>query len=269
MKWLDFTQALNDQYEPESEIKPSRRKRYREIHDQLLAANSEDFNTIIEGLFLFNFRIFSLPILRNCEELRKNNHGLYNSLLNDIAKFTIYKSYWVIHFKDIAVDEIAAHFEVWEEFEVRTITKTSYHQRDYNIMKDIQDIYPNILYSYDGLMLEENEKIDVILPFNHVFWDTFYPPNDYKSLDIIRTSNNDIKSESLPKIPLKSSLSHNASKSGRIFTEEHPYYNVSQELKASLNTMALQFFKKHQDQLWIPEIMKYSISISTPNTTTV
>ncbi len=99
-----------------------------------------------------------------------------------------------------------------------------------------KDLYPNLRYKAvnDGRTRKSHKTWDgIILPMNHPFWNTHYPPNDWGCrCDVTQVDDpineKGVKLDELPE--LKPSFNLNVGKHGQVFGEDHPYYG-SHDLK--------------------------------------
>jgi hypothetical protein len=94
----------------------------------------------------------------------------------------------------------------------------------------------NLKYSTAGdtHVREEHARLDqIIAPYNSEFWDKYYPPNGWGCrCDADETTSEtltDLSSVSMPEIPKL--FQTNVGKTGTVFPEDHPYYDVSSEAK--------------------------------------
>ncbi len=93
-----------------------------------------------------------------------------------------------------------------------------------------KDLYPNLKYIAikDGRTRKTHKEWDgIVLPMNHPFWSTHYPPNDWGCrCDVIQVDDEvDNKGASVDKmVDLKPSFNINVGKDGQVFGEDHPYY---------------------------------------------
>lgn len=133
--------------------------------------------------------------------------------------------------------------EIGTKYKVRYL-KTEYHHavgsankaRQWNDFKANKDLYPNLKYVAikDGRTRKSHKAWDgMVLPMNHPFWNTHYPPNDWGCrCDVIQvddpTDEKGLDMENLT--DLKPSFNINVGKDGQVFGDDHPYYK-SHELK--------------------------------------
>jgi uncharacterized protein with gpF-like domain len=84
----------------------------------------------------------------------------------------------------------------------------------------------------DSRVRQSHKKLDkIILPMDHPFWDTHYPPNDWNCRCTVKQlaegEQSILRMDELPQ--LKPEFSTNTGKARTIFPKNHPYYNAREE----------------------------------------
>lgn len=107
------------------------------------------------------------------------------------------------------------------------------------IWKDLEvdaDLYPNLIYIavMDDRTRQSHAKLNgTILPFNHIFWNKYAPPNGWGCRCTLRNTDAEPTGvpASMPDVPREFQI--NPGKSARIFSSDNPYA-VNEKQKAEL-----------------------------------
>jgi SPP1 gp7 family putative phage head morphogenesis protein len=83
----------------------------------------------------------------------------------------------------------------------------------------------------DGRVRQEHAALEgVTLPVNDPFWQVYYPPNGWKCRCYVRWAPDDTPNkEPVERPELKESFKNNAGITGKVFTEDHPYFQINPE----------------------------------------
>jgi SPP1 gp7 family putative phage head morphogenesis protein len=187
-----------------------------------------------------------------------------NALLDDVKVFSQFKEYQFLRAAtDALVDETGA-LRTFSAFRDEVLKLNSQYnidwlQTEYNhaigsarMAKKWQDIVKNKetlpLLQYvtagDSRVRQSHKKLDkIILPMDHPFWDTHYPPNDWNCRCTVKQladgEQSILRMDELPQ--LKPEFSTNTGKARTIFPKNHPYYNAREEdAGASANNFGLK-----------------------------
>jgi len=100
-----------------------------------------------------------------------------------------------------------------------------------------RDLYPNL--KYVAVMDERTRELHknwhgIILPIDHPFWKTHYPPNDWGCRCTVRRTDKAVDDKGLnvddmPNLPKQFNM--NVGQSGKVFNNDHPYFQIK-EFKA-------------------------------------
>jgi len=225
-------QLLNAIY---SNKNPNKRKLFRETFRNLsqgvikgygidfpnVKYNSPDFKMLNE--LQYNVGVFSVfknhnQILETVKLLKddKGNLRSKKDFISEAKKLneTYNKRYLATEY-DHAVSA-ARMARKWQDFE-----KT-------------KDLYPNLQYVavMDGRTRELHKKWHgIILPIEHSFWRTHFPPNDWGCRCTARRTDkpindNGIDVDKMPKLPNQFNI--NVGIEGKVFDDTHPYFKVPQ-----------------------------------------
>lgn len=223
-------QLLNAIY---SSKEPNKRKLFRETFKNLsagvtkgfgkdftnIAYNTPDFVVLNE--LQYNVGVFS--IFKNHDQIKatvkllKNDDGSLrskNDFITEARKLndTYNKRYLATEY-DHAVSA-ARMSKKWQDIE-RT-----------------KDLYPNLQYVavMDGRTRELHKKWHgIILPIDHKFWKTHYPPNGFGCRCTVRRTDKAVDDkgydvDNMPKLPNQFNI--NVGVDGKVFDDSHPYFKI-------------------------------------------
>lgn len=124
-----------------------------------------------------------------------------------------------------------------------------------------RDLYPNLRYV--AVMDERTRELHknwhgIILPINHKFWKTHYPPNDWGCRCTVRRTDKAVNDKGLnvddiPNLPKQFNI--NVGQTGKVFNNEHPYFRISEyrrvagEAKKALTSYTQREFLNHFQSL--------------------
>lgn len=103
------------------------------------------------------------------------------------------------------------------------------------IQKD-KEFFPSLRYVTvgDARVRDEHIALDnIIRPVDDPFWDTYMPTNGWGCRcdvqQVTTTKSTDLRTKALPK--LEGTFNNNPGKSRKIFTKQHPYFDVPKQLE--------------------------------------
>jgi SPP1 gp7 family putative phage head morphogenesis protein len=164
--------------------------------------------------------------------------ALAHSLKYDIAKFSAFKE---TSFRKQLESALTKNGKIvpWSEFKKtadvlnidynRRWLKTEYNHtvatanmaQQWQDFEADKDLYPNLRYNAvnDGRTREQHKAWDgLILPIEHVFWKSHYPPNDWGCRCNVEQTD-DKPTVEMPEILIKGAFNNNAALSGKVFNE--------------------------------------------------
>ena len=182
---------------------------------------------------------------------------LRKALRRNAGSFAAFKNHanvneWV----DALLDE-NGNARNWQDFKAKALEinadyNTTWLQTEYNFaqrsatmavewerIQADKDILPNLKYVTvgDDRVRPAHEKLDgLIVPIDDPFWSLFYPPNGWGCRCYTEQTDEAIKEPDYTpdetEVPL--SMRHNVGKGEKIFSEDHPYFEVSKKEKKSI-----------------------------------
>lgn len=99
----------------------------------------------------------------------------------------------------------------------------------------------------DDRVREEHAILEgITLPVDDDFWATYYPPNDWgcrcDAVPAVGAKEMDIPNNELPDLP--DMFQNNVGKSGIIFPDTHPYYDVAKGVSKSINKQVTEILEE-------------------------
>ena len=143
--------------------------------------------------------------------------------------------------------------ETWLRTEYDTAINQSFSANRWNEIQETKDIYPYLRYqtANDERVRDEHAELDnIVRRVDDPFWDTFMPPNGWncrclvieeetitakeektaiereKELADMKKNNKEEYNKKYPAL-----FRDNSGKTGKVFKETHPYYNVPEKYK--------------------------------------
>jgi len=124
--------------------------------------------------------------------------------------------------------------------------------REWADFEDAKETMPLLKYqtAEDDRVREEHQRLNgIILPVDDSFWNIYMPPNDWGCrCDVLQLAEGTITpKESVPHIEIKPMFKNNTGKTGIIFPDTHPYFDVAKkDVNRAKNLFGLE----------VPEIKK-------------
>lgn len=128
----------------------------------------------------------------------------------------------------------------WLESETQTARSAATSADQWQDYQDRKYLYPNIEYSTvgDQLVREAHAVLDgAVYPVDHVFWDTYFPPNGYRCRCITLQTDDKPNMVQVEWLPDKG-MRHNPGRSSVAFDDSHPYFDVDPLRRQSLDRNA-------------------------------
>lgn len=177
--------------------------------------------------------------------------GLLNDLRFNVGVFSAFKNHSQIQqtvkllkdengrirpfndFKNEALKLNSTYNKQWLRVEYDTAIATANAARRWNDAQNTKAIFPNLRYisvNDDRTRPLHRNWHNIVLPIDHPFWNTHYPPNDYGCRCVARPTdapidNKGVEVNNLPKLPPQFNI--NAGQSGKVFNNEHPYFDTA------------------------------------------
>ncbi len=103
-------------------------------------------------------------------------------------------------------------------------------------IQQTKDLFPSLRYitAGDERVREDHVELNnIIRPVDDDFWSTYFPPNDWgcrcDAVQVNTRTKTNLRDRTLhPPLPM---FNNNPGKSRKIFTQNHPYFSVPEELK--------------------------------------
>lgn len=133
----------------------------------------------------------------------------------------------------------------WLKAEYNTVVASAQTAAQWNDYQDTKDIFPYLVYKTQDdnkVRMAHRGLHNVAKPIDDEFWDQYYPPNGWQCRCYVLQSRTDNGYTTDP-TALPDDKSHppafrsNPGKTGKIWTKEHPYFDVTPKVKEKiLNT---------------------------------
>lgn len=181
-----------------------------------------------------------------------NQYTILNKLRENVFVFSGFKNYQQLREMSTLLTDSQGNIRSFNEFlqDVLKIDKTynqTYLQAEYNHavssstliakwekFKAEADIFPMLKYVTvrDGRVREKHKILDgVTLPIDDVFWNTYYPPNDWNCrCDVEQVEAEEKKAPKTPPL-LPPMFRANNAKDGIVFPANHPYFKNKKDSK--------------------------------------
>ncbi len=172
------------------------------------------------------------------------NHDYgYHSFKNELTKLLTNEKGAIRNWADFKkeADKLSDTYnQRWLKTEYDHAVAASNMASKWNDFQKRKHLYPNLKYNAinDSRVRELHKKWDgLVLPINHPFWDTHYPPNDWSCRCDVTQVDDDINEkgievEDMPNLPKQFNL--NYGKQGRAFDKNHPCFKTHIEDKRAL-----------------------------------
>lgn len=186
-----------------------------------VAYNSPDFRMLNE--LQYNAGVFAA--FKNHSEINE----LVKLLRDDEGKLRNWDD-----FKKEALKLDGKYNVQWLKVEYHQAVTSARAARRWQDIVRTKDLYPHIQYiavNDDRTRPLHKKWHGIILPIEHKFWDSHYPPNDYGCRCTARRTDKPINTrgydvEDMPDLPLQ--FNQNVGKTGKVFAEDHPYFKTDQ-----------------------------------------
>ena len=135
-------------------------------------------------------------------------------------------------FKTEATKLNDAHNGRWLKTEYDQAVTSARAARKWQDIERTKGLYPNLQYRAiqdDRTRRQHNNWHGMILPVDHPFWNTHYPPNDYGCRCTVRRTDNPVdekgyNTKDMPDLPPQ--WNQNVGKTGKVFDSDHPYFQT-------------------------------------------
>lgn len=116
----------------------------------------------------------------------------------------------------------------WLKTEYDLAVRAARAAKDFKQAEDTKDVYPNLKYlpSIAVSPRDEHKKFyGTVLPVDHPFWNTHLPPSDYNCKCSFEPTNEPASGDAPADLPVPAEpVITNPARTGRIFNEQHPYF---------------------------------------------
>lgn len=163
------------------------------------------------------------------------------------------------------------HNDRYLRAELQATTAAAQAAESWAVFESRAYLYPNLRYETAGdeRVRESHRVLDgIVKPINDPFWDMYYPPNGWGCRCKVVQTDEEASStgEGVDFDPPKG-FRGNVGKTGKLFGEDHPYYNVSTLDREAIQNQAKEFHAdvtRDQVRLWAVDDLVPSFSLQLP-----
>lgn len=141
-------------------------------------------------------------------------------------------------FKALARPLVGKYNTTWLKTEYALAVRSARAARDYRQAQDSIEEYPNLKYLHTVSADPRHshlELVGIVRPVNDPFWATHLPPSDYNCKCSFAPTTDEVTDlpAELP-APVEA-LAHNPALTGKVFTDQHPYFQKVGKLDPALD----------------------------------
>ena len=121
------------------------------------------------------------------------------------------------------------HNKNWLKTELQATTAAAQAAESWAVFESRAYLYPNLRYETAGdERVRESHKVldNVVKPLNDPFWDVYYPPNGWNCRCKVVQTDAPVSQVVTPDFVPAKGFSGNVGKTGKLFSDDHPYFNV-------------------------------------------
>jgi SPP1 gp7 family putative phage head morphogenesis protein len=118
----------------------------------------------------------------------------------------------------------------WLRAELQAATAAAQAAESWAEFERRADLYPNLKYQTAGdeRVRESHRVLDnIVRPVNDPFWDVYYPPNGWSCRCTVVQTDEAATEPRDPGFTPPKGFRHNPGKSGQVFGDDHPYFDVA------------------------------------------
>lgn len=209
----------------------------------------------------------------------------FQRIEENLARFAAHKQHRVIEelralmampgmteskYKMLGKRVLQRHNVQWFKAELQATTATAQAAEAWAHFERRAYLYPNLRYdtSGDERVRESHRGLDgVVRSINDPFWDTYYPPNGWNCRCVVVQTDDPVTPDRDADFTPPKGFRGNAGKTGVTFSEDHPYFNVANLDKRSLEQQAKTFHASvtRQDvREWAKSQLVPNLNLSLP-----
>ncbi len=176
--------------------------------------------------------IYSFSAAKTHQQMRELSAAVFDSKGN-VRDFD--------DFKDIANNILGKYNENYLRTEMQYVVRATKQAEQWEQFEDFEDVYPYLTYEtmQDDRVRDEHAQMQgTTKKVNDPFWDIFYPPNGWNCRCFVLQQESGKSTTQKRIVRYKApepEFRNNVGKTGKIFTEEHPYFKIKKEYKNNNN----------------------------------
>lgn len=196
--------------------------------------DAEKAELISEKMFLHTHKHLNGQVNSVINPSYKNKENeLSRKLRQNASRFSAFKSAVVTEqIKKLKDEEERTKALLAHERQLVTegnlATRTARAAKQWVDIERTKEIYPNLEYmpSTSADKRSEHRKLyGTILPIDHPFWDSYYPPNDWECKCRVRKTDRPVTADNVT-VDVPSGVVGNAGKKGVVFSPTHPVFQT-------------------------------------------
>lgn len=168
----------------------------------------------------------------------KQSNDLAKLLLNDNGEI---RSFY--EFRKATVDIVKEYNVTWLQAEYDVAQRSARMAANWVTFQKSADVYPNLEYkpSRAATPREAHKPFyGIVLPIDHPWWDTHFPPNGWRCKCTVRPSRKAV-TEQPTGGAVEKGFDFNPGKQKQLFANSHPYYEVATaQVQNSITEQAIQ-----------------------------
>jgi SPP1 gp7 family putative phage head morphogenesis protein len=168
----------------------------------------------------------------------------FQAIEANLRSFAAHKQHRIIEelrglmtIKDITRDEydrraaliINRHNRAWLRTELQAATVSAQAAESWSEIERRAYLYPNLRYAtaHDERVRAHHKTLDnIVRPVNDPFWNTYYPPNGWGCRCKVVQTDDPVTGDPAPDFKPPKGFDHNPGKTGKVFSDTHPYFNI-------------------------------------------
>jgi hypothetical protein len=166
-------------------------------------------------------------------------------------------------FKTLARPLVGKYNTTWLKTEYDIAIRSARAARDYRQAQDSIEEYPNLKYIHTVSADPRHshlELVGIVRPVNDPFWATHLPPSDYNCKCSFAPTTDEVTDlpAELPS-PVEA-MAHNPALTGKVFTEQHPYFQKVGNLDPAATQAVEDALKQYVQKIAAKGLLKQELS---------
>lgn len=151
-------------------------------------------------------------------------------------------------FRDLATPIARQYNVTWLRAEYDAAVRAARSAKDFEKAQETIELYPNLKYmpSVSADPRDSHKQLyGIVRPVNDPFWNTHLPPSDWNCKCSVQPVTDEVTNIEDMELPAPvDAFAQNPARTGRLFSQEHPYFQKVGNLDATTNNIILREFQK-------------------------